>query len=105
MANNDNTVILEMMDIFKEQSEEFNNDFKKYLEENNYMKLSLLAHKVKSSAAIMGMTDFAKKLKYFEQITKEEKYKDQYQEFIDIFEDIFKQANKEIEDLKLTLKS
>ncbi len=78
-------IISEMIGIFKDQVIEFNDEMSKLLEEKNYYDLGLLAHKAKSSIAIMGMEDMAMKLKYLELKAKTGEEADTYPGYISDF--------------------
>lgn len=56
MANEDIHFIKEMIDIFKVQIEEYSIKMPELLAKEDYENLSKLAHKAKSSVAVMGMS-------------------------------------------------
>ncbi|HDR68388.1 MAG TPA: Hpt domain-containing protein [Bacteroidaceae bacterium] len=90
--------IREMVDIFKEQIAEYAEDMPKLLETADYDNLSKLAHKAKSSAAIMGMTEEADSLAELEILAREGKDSDLYVEYIDRFVDACHIALKELNE-------
>jgi HPt (histidine-containing phosphotransfer) domain-containing protein len=59
----------------------------------------MLAHKAKSSVAIMGMSDLATILKTLELQAKEGKELEKYQSYIDRFRTDTAEAIKELDDL------
>ena len=61
--------------------------------------LGLLAHKAKSSVAIMGMNDLAVMLKTFELQAKEEKESELYESYITRFKTETEAAITELDDL------
>jgi HPt (histidine-containing phosphotransfer) domain-containing protein len=85
--------------MFREQSLEIYNEMKSLLASKNYNSLGLLAHKAKSSVAIMGMEEMAALLKTFELQAREGKEPQLYQSYIDKFKDDTGEAVKELEDL------
>jgi HPt (histidine-containing phosphotransfer) domain-containing protein len=85
--------------MFKEQVVEFHNEMKLFLEQKNYLSLGMLAHKAKSSVAIMGMSDLATILKTLELQAKEGKEIEKYQSYIDRFKNDTTEAVKELDDL------
>jgi HPt (histidine-containing phosphotransfer) domain-containing protein len=101
----DNSVIIEIIDMFREQADEMYNEMKTLLAEKNYYNLGLLAHKAKSSVAIMGMADLAMMLKTFELDAKESKEPEKYESYINRFRDETAMAVKELDDLRTKLKS
>jgi len=62
----DYVIISGIIDLFKEQVGETNIEMNQLLAEKKYRDLGMLAHKVKSSAAILGMDELAMMLKNFE---------------------------------------
>lgn len=98
----DNNVIIEIIDMFREQAGEMFNEMKILLDEKNYHNLGLLAHKAKSSVAIMGMADLAVMLKTFELQAKEGKEPEKYESYINRFWNDTTLALKELDDLVST---
>jgi HPt (histidine-containing phosphotransfer) domain-containing protein len=98
----DNSVIIEIIEMFREQVGEMYNEMKSLLAEKNYLNLGLLAHKAKSSVAIMGMADLAVMLKTFELQAKEGKEPENYESYINRFRDDTAEALKELDDLVST---
>ena len=99
VAGGDNSIIAEIINMFRDQVIEFNNEMKRLYEEKQYHNLGLLAHKAKSSVAIMGMSDLAVMLKTFELEAKENKAVENYESYIKRFEDDTAEAIKELDDL------
>ena len=96
-------LISEMIDIFREQVCEFNNEMKQLYEAKKYYDLGLLAHKAKSSIAIMGMNDLAGKLKELELNAKEGIKIDTYSDYISDFKNQTGEALKELDTYLETL--
>ena len=82
VSGGDPEIINEIVLIFKEQSVEIYNEMKSLLESKNYNSLGLLAHKAKSSVAIMGMKNLAEMLKTFELQAREGKEPQLYESYI-----------------------
>lgn len=95
-------IILEMIDIFRQQVPEFNREMSNLLNHKRYYDLGLLAHKAKSSVAIMGMEDMAVKLKELELKAKAEEEIESYQGYINDFKE---QTGIAMEDLDEYIKS
>ena len=66
MSGGNQGLILEMIDIFKNQVVEFAEGMEQYLKNKEYEKLGKLAHKAKSSISIMGLSELATQLKSLE---------------------------------------
>ncbi|HDJ33978.1 MAG TPA: Hpt domain-containing protein [Bacteroidetes bacterium] len=98
MTGGSRELVKEMIDIFISQIPEFIEEMRKLHKKNDWHSLGLLAHKAKSSVAIMGMEEQAAKLKKLEQLTKEEKETGQYENYINQFE---KNCLRAIEELQL----
>ena len=99
VAAGDPEIINEIVAIFKEQSVEMHKEMESLLVEKDYASLGLLAHKAKSSVAIMGMAEMAQMLKTFELQAKEGKEIHLYKSYIEKFKDDTTEAVKELEDL------
>lgn len=101
MSNDDSNFISEMVDIFKKQIKEYSIDMPELLAKSDYENLSKMAHKAKSSVAIMGMVKEAELLKSLELNAKDEIEIDSYAEIIDTF---IKNSAKAITELEEQLK-
>jgi HPt (histidine-containing phosphotransfer) domain-containing protein len=96
-------IITEMVNIFKSQVGEFASEMKDLLRKGNHYDLGLLAHKAKSSVAIMGMENLAVKLKELEIKAKEGSDPDSYAKYIANFENETILAVKELDSYIDTL--
>ena len=99
VSEGDPEIIREIVIMFKDQSIEIYNEMKSHFSGKNYNSLGLLAHKAKSSVAIMGMNDLALMLKTFELQAKEGKESELYESYITRFKSETEAAVKELEDL------
>ena len=99
MSGGNPEIIKEMISIFNEQVQEYIVDMQKLLDEKNYVQLGKLAHKAKSSVAIMGMNDLAADLKSLELLTKEEKEIESYPGYVKKFVQLCQQALSELKDV------
>jgi HPt (histidine-containing phosphotransfer) domain-containing protein len=99
VSGGDPDIINEIVVLFKEQSIEIYNEMKLHFLENNFKSLGLLAHKAKSSVAIMGMNDLAMLLKTLEMQAKEGVESELYESYITRFKVETDAAVKELEDL------
>jgi HPt (histidine-containing phosphotransfer) domain-containing protein len=66
MSGGDKELIKEMVEIFKEQVPEFVTEMNLCLEKKDWKSLASIAHKAKSSIAIIGLKDLTEELKVFE---------------------------------------
>ena len=71
IADGDNSIIIELVNIFRDQIEEFTEGFKTHFNGKDWKSLAALAHKAKSSVMSMGMTELGEQdLKNLELISK-----------------------------------
>ena len=99
VSGGDPEIIREIVNMFKDQSIEMYNEMKSHFSGKNYISLGLLAHKAKSSVAIMGMNDLALMLKTFELQAREGKESELYESYITRFKMETEAAVKELEYL------
>jgi len=99
MTGNDRILINELIDIFIDQVNEIGKELEEAYSRSNFEWLGKLAHKAKSSVAIMGMNKLSKKLKEFELLAKEQKDVDQYASFIEMFDKSCKEAIQELNEI------
>jgi HPt (histidine-containing phosphotransfer) domain-containing protein len=85
MSGGDSRFIREMIDLFREQIEEYKSIMPELLEKKDYDGLSKIAHKAKSSVAVMGMTQVAELLKELEILATEQQEVDRYEPMVDYF--------------------
>lgn len=85
MSGGDSKFIREMIDLFREQVEEYKILMLDLLQKKDYDGLSKIAHKAKSSVAVMGMSQVADLLKELEIITHEEREVERYETLINHF--------------------
>ena len=77
MTGNDRILINELIDIFIDQVNEIGKELEEAYSRSNFEWLGKLAHKAKSSVAIMGMNKLSKKLKEFEQLINKGRKKEE----------------------------
>jgi HPt (histidine-containing phosphotransfer) domain-containing protein len=99
MSGGSKSLIEEMVQIFIDQVPEFAMEMKELIEKKDYHSLGLLAHKAKSSVAIMGMNKLADNLKELELMAKEGKEVDQYPSYIENFEQSCQEAIQELKEM------
>jgi HPt (histidine-containing phosphotransfer) domain-containing protein len=99
VSGGDPEIILEIINMFRDQSVEIHNEMKEYLLVKNYSLLGALAHKAKSSVLIMGMNDLGSMLKTFELQAKTGSEVELYDSYINRFKAETDAAVKELDDL------
>jgi HPt (histidine-containing phosphotransfer) domain-containing protein len=103
MAGGNPEIVKEMIQIFIDQAQEYIVEMRKYLDEKDYLSLGRLAHKSKSSVAIMGMNDLAAELKILELLAKESNEPEKYPVMVDNFINQCKIAIEELRESKTKL--
>jgi len=93
----DKEIVAELVNLFREQVAEIGNEMKSMLEKKDYYSVGLLAHKAKSSVAIMGMSEMAALLKTFELEAKENVNIEKYPSYISSFETDTRKALVELD--------
>jgi HPt (histidine-containing phosphotransfer) domain-containing protein len=101
MSGDSPEFIIEMIDIFLPQIDEFYKEMNSLFEEKDYNSLGKVAHKAKSSVAVMGMSNLAKKLKELELLTKNNEDTSIYPDYINFFKTECDQAILELSDYKI----
>lgn len=99
MSAGNKDLVIEMIDIFKSQVIEFNEEMIKYFENKEFELLGRLAHKAKSSISIMGLNELAIELKTFENLAKSGEKAETYPSFIERFKRETEEAILELEEV------
>jgi HPt (histidine-containing phosphotransfer) domain-containing protein len=97
VSGGDKEIISELVGLFRDQVAEITNEMRSFYSRTDFHSLGMLAHKAKSSVAIMGMTDLANMLKTFELEGKEGKNQENYESYINRYEKDSNEAVKELE--------
>ena len=82
MSGGDSKFITEMIGLFREQIDEYRQLMPELLRKKEYCDLSKLAHKAKSSVAVMGMNHAADLLKELEILASEQKEVERYESMV-----------------------
>lgn len=85
MSENNQDFIAEMVGIFREQIEEYKQQLPALMEKSDFENLSKVAHKAKSSVAVMGMSKEAELLKELELNATTVTNVDSFKSMIDTF--------------------
>ncbi|MEZ5073156.1 MAG: Hpt domain-containing protein [Bacteroidales bacterium] len=97
MSGGDDHFIREMIALFREQIDEYEAQMPELLKKGDYLRLSKMAHKAKSSVAVMGMKRESDMLKELEKLALEQKEVDRYAGMIQTFLDQSRAALRELE--------
>lgn len=85
MSMGSNEMVAEMIQLFLEQIPEFTSEMVEFLSKEDFSALGALAHKAKSSVAVMGMDELAGILKTLELKSKAGEDPDSYLEMVTTF--------------------
>ena len=85
MSGGDAAFIREMIDLFREQVDEYKQLMPELLRNKDYDSLSKMAHKAKSSVAVMGMKNVADLLKDLELLASKAEEVDRYESLVNEF--------------------
>jgi len=85
MSGGDSKFIREMISLFRDQIEEYKSIMPELLHKKDYDGLSKVAHKAKSSVAVMGMDEVAELLKELEILTHDQREVERYESLITHF--------------------
>jgi HPt (histidine-containing phosphotransfer) domain-containing protein len=99
VSGGDPQFIAEIVTMFRDQVTELFTEMKLMHSRKNYPALGMIAHKAKSSVAIMGMSELANLLKTLELSAKEGKDTELYESYIERFGEDTKNAVAELNDL------
>ncbi|PKP20932.1 MAG: hypothetical protein CVU05_07885 [Bacteroidetes bacterium HGW-Bacteroidetes-21] len=103
MSSGDKNLMIEVLDIYLEQVPEFIGDFREALHAHDYIKVSSIAHKAKTSVAIAGFNELSLVFKKIELISKDN---DAHNEVDILMTEVFNillQTEKIIQKVKETL--
>jgi HPt (histidine-containing phosphotransfer) domain-containing protein len=100
MTEGDKRLIMELIGIFSTQVEEYSRQMATLLKEKNWSELSKLAHKAKSSVAIMGMKDLSQELKKLEILADKEEKTETFASYIEHFTTECAKALSELQNYK-----
>jgi HPt (histidine-containing phosphotransfer) domain-containing protein len=101
MTDNNPDLMKELVDIFISQADEYTKEMQEFYSKSDWQSLGRLAHKAKSSVAIMGMSELSEMLKDFELSAREQKNVDKFLEYVKRFERDINIACKELKSIKI----
>ncbi len=99
MAGDSIELVNEMINIFISQIPDFISEMRSCLQDKEWVKLGMIAHKAKSSVAVMGMKKQASSLKELELKSKNGIDADQYSDYIRSFENDCQAAIIELQEI------
>jgi CheY-like chemotaxis protein len=100
IGQGDNKFKNDLIDIFREQIPKLAEQLKKALEDKEYTELSAIAHKAKSSVAMLGIVTLKSQMETLENKAREAEEPETYAQLVNDFCTISEQVLNEIKDLK-----
>jgi HPt (histidine-containing phosphotransfer) domain-containing protein len=85
ITGGENSIVVEMVEMFLEQVDEFKGNMTKYLNDKNFVELGKEAHKAKSSVLIVGMEELGKNLKKLQLLTEAKEEEETYPDYVKMF--------------------
>ena len=85
MTDNDGGMMKEMIELFLHQLTDVKGDMQLLITNKNWTELSRLAHKIKSSALVMGVEQMANEMKELEFLAKEGRNAEKYPDYVERF--------------------
>ncbi|MBN1987957.1 MAG: Hpt domain-containing protein [Bacteroidales bacterium] len=105
MSEGSNELMVELISMFLKQVPLFQEQLKMLHETKEFITLGKLAHKIKSSVAMMGMNELATDMKTLEDIAKREVEIEKYAVLINKFNTVSTEAVTELTQVLNNLKS
>jgi len=99
MTGNDSQIIKEMIELFLNQLAEVREEMTLLVDGSNWFELSRQAHKIKSSALVIGVAKMAEEMKELEMLAKESKNTEKYPEYVARFHTMVDVIEKELRPL------
>lgn len=99
VADGNNELIFDLVDMYIEQAPKFSEQLENLLEKEDYQALGKLAHKIKGSLSTIGITTLAQEMKELEQIAKANKATEQYSSYVNRYKAISKEAILELKEI------
>ena len=98
MTGNDIGMMKEVIELFLHQLDEMREEFDLLLKQKNWLELSRLAHKIKSSSLMMGIEQMTNEMKELELLAREgintDRYSDYFARFVEMSDSIGAELKK-----------
>lgn len=104
MSDGSDDLVQDLIEIFIKQVPVFSEQLDYLYQHGDYVLLGKLAHKIKSSVAMMGIKELTADMKTLELIAKEAKETEKYPVYISRFKTISNEAIAELNDILIKLK-
>jgi HPt (histidine-containing phosphotransfer) domain-containing protein len=98
ITGGESDIVIEMIEMFLDQVQEFKENLTNYLNDKNYVDLGKEAHKAKSSVLIVGMEELGKNLKKLQLLTEANAEIETYPNYVAMFMEQIAAAEQELQD-------
>jgi len=99
MAEGSNELIHDLINMFFKQVPVFSEELDELYKKGDFLALGKLAHKIKGSVSMMGITELADYMKELESLAKENTQVEKYPELIKKYNTISAEAVEELKDI------
>ncbi len=99
ISEGSNDLMRDLIFLFISQIPVFSEQLDYYYKNEDYISLGKLAHKIKSSVSMMGISELSSDMKKLEQLAQAKKDTQKYPEFIERFKRISTEAVSELNDI------
>ena len=99
ISEGSNDLMRDLIFLFVSQIPVFSEQLDYYYKNEDFVSLGKLAHKIKSSVAMMGISELSSDMKKLENLAQEKKDIHKYPEFIEKFKRISTEAVSELNDI------
>jgi len=103
MSDGSEDLTRDLINMFIKQVPMFSEQLDNFYQCGDYISLGKLAHKIKSSVAMMGIEELTTDMKALEEIAKEGKKSDKYPKYISKFKSISNEAIVELNQILINL--
>ena len=98
ITGGESAIVIEMVEMFLEQVQEFKENLTNHLSNKNYVELGKEAHKAKSSVLIVGMEELGKNLKKLQLLTEANAEIETYPNYVTMFMEQIAAAEIELQE-------
>jgi HPt (histidine-containing phosphotransfer) domain-containing protein len=99
ISEGSNDLMRDLIFLFISQIPVFSEQLDYYYKNEDFISLGKLAHKIKSSVSMMGISELSSDMKKLEQLAQAQKDTKKYPEFIERFKRISTEAVSELNDI------
>ena len=99
MAEGSHELIHDLIYLFFKQVPVFSEQLDTLYQNGDFLALGKLAHKIKGSVAMMGMSELAESMKELEHLAKENVHAEKYPALIEKYKSVSAEAIEELKDI------